>query len=219
MVWVRRDSATGCSSPRRTSADSTSSRRSPIVRWTLRPAWRGIEPAARAAAGCTSCTPKEQGNESDDTDVYVRYSDDDGATWSSGVRVNDDRHGQQPVPAEDLARSDHREPGRRLVRLARRSRRRRSRRHRRYRQRRRPVLGRVQHRRRRARSPRTARSAPVRRTPTTRATVSTTATTADCRSSAGVAHPAWADNSNAAGTNPDGALHQLDIYTTAVPIG
>ena len=33
---------------------------------------------------------KEQQNESDDTDVYVRYSDDAGATWSPGVRVNDD---------------------------------------------------------------------------------------------------------------------------------
>ena len=29
----------------------------------------------------------------------------------------------------------------------------------------------------------------------------------------GTAWPAWADNSNSAGTNPDGALHQLDIYT------
>ena len=33
----------------------------------------------------------------------------------------------------------------------------------------------------------------------------------------GVAHPAWADNSNSTGDNPDGALHQLDIYTAAVP--
>src|SRR5205823_9113438 len=32
----------------------------------------------------------EQKNESDNTDVYVRYSDDNGATWSTGVRVNDD---------------------------------------------------------------------------------------------------------------------------------
>jgi hypothetical protein len=32
----------------------------------------------------------------------------------------------------------------------------------------------------------------------------------------GVAHPTWADNSNSTGTNPDGALHQLDIYTAAV---
>ena len=33
----------------------------------------------------------------------------------------------------------------------------------------------------------------------------------------GIAHPAWSDNSNSTGTNPDGALHQLDIYTAAVP--
>ena len=32
----------------------------------------------------------EQKNESDNTDIYVRYSDDNGATWSDGVRVNDD---------------------------------------------------------------------------------------------------------------------------------
>jgi hypothetical protein len=32
----------------------------------------------------------------------------------------------------------------------------------------------------------------------------------------GIAHPAWADNSNSTGTNPDGALHQLDIYTAAL---
>src|SRR6266487_4343266 len=30
-------------------------------------------------------------NESDNTDIEVRYSDDGGATWSGGVRVNDDR--------------------------------------------------------------------------------------------------------------------------------
>ena len=32
----------------------------------------------------------------------------------------------------------------------------------------------------------------------------------------GIARPAWADNSNSTGTNPDGALHQLDIYAAAV---
>jgi hypothetical protein len=30
--------------------------------------------------------------------------------------------------------------------------------------------------------------------------------------------PAWADNSNSTGTNPDGTLHQLDLYTAAIPI-
>jgi hypothetical protein len=34
----------------------------------------------------------------------------------------------------------------------------------------------------------------------------------------GIAHPAWSDNSNSVGLNPDGTLHQLDIYTAAVPV-
>jgi hypothetical protein len=33
---------------------------------------------------------------------------------------------------------------------------------------------------------------------------------------AGIAHPAWSDNSNSTGNNPDGRLHTLDIYTAAV---
>jgi hypothetical protein len=32
----------------------------------------------------------------------------------------------------------------------------------------------------------------------------------------GVAHPAWSDNSNSTGTNPDGTLKKLDIYTAAL---
>jgi hypothetical protein len=32
----------------------------------------------------------------------------------------------------------------------------------------------------------------------------------------GIAHPAWSDNSNSTGNNPDGALHELDIYTASV---
>jgi hypothetical protein len=32
----------------------------------------------------------------------------------------------------------------------------------------------------------------------------------------GVAHPAWSDNSNSTSDNPEGALHKLDIYTAAV---
>jgi hypothetical protein len=30
--------------------------------------------------------------------------------------------------------------------------------------------------------------------------------------------PAWSDNSNSTGDNPDGTLHQLDLYTAKVPI-
>ena len=32
----------------------------------------------------------------------------------------------------------------------------------------------------------------------------------------GIAHPAWADNSNSTGNNPDGTLRGLDIYTAAI---
>jgi hypothetical protein len=35
---------------------------------------------------------------------------------------------------------------------------------------------------------------------------------------AGVAHATWSDNSNSTGNNPDGALHQLDIYAASVPL-
>jgi hypothetical protein len=34
----------------------------------------------------------------------------------------------------------------------------------------------------------------------------------------GIAHPAWADNSNSTGTNPNGALFKLDIYSAAVRV-
>jgi hypothetical protein len=34
----------------------------------------------------------------------------------------------------------------------------------------------------------------------------------------GVMHPAWADNSDSTGDNPDGALNELDIYTAAVTV-
>jgi hypothetical protein len=30
--------------------------------------------------------------------------------------------------------------------------------------------------------------------------------------------PAWADNSNSTGDNPDGALHAMDVYTSAVNV-
>ncbi|HJP65722.1 MAG TPA: sialidase family protein [Actinomycetota bacterium] len=34
----------------------------------------------------------------------------------------------------------------------------------------------------------------------------------------GTFYPAWSDNSNSTGDNPDGTLHQLDLYTAAVAI-
>jgi hypothetical protein len=35
----------------------------------------------------------------------------------------------------------------------------------------------------------------------------------------GAFYPVWADNSNSTGDNPDGTLHELDIYTSAVRVG
>jgi hypothetical protein len=34
----------------------------------------------------------------------------------------------------------------------------------------------------------------------------------------GVIHPAWADNSNSAGSNPDGTLHRFDVYSAAITV-
>ncbi len=34
----------------------------------------------------------------------------------------------------------------------------------------------------------------------------------------GIVHPAWSDISNSTGNNPDGTLHELDIYTASVPV-
>ncbi len=31
-------------------------------------------------------------------------------------------------------------------------------------------------------------------------------------------YPAWSDNSNSTGDNPDGTHHQLDLYTASIPI-
>jgi hypothetical protein len=160
---------------------------------------------------------QEVKNESDDTDVMLQHSDDDGATWSPAVRLNDDatRNSQfNPAIAVDQtsgavaiswydARND---------------------------------LGRggsgdtdgipnddVQ----------------IWATASTDggATFGSNFRVSEGTSSAvaagsffdygdythaafesGVFHPAWSDNSNSTGGNPDGHLHQFDLYTAAVPI-
>jgi hypothetical protein len=158
---------------------------------------------------------REQRNESDDTDVYLRHSDDGGATWSAGVRVNDDRTANsQFLPKLSLdptsgelavawydARAD---------------------------------LG--------AGGPGDTDGVPNDDARLWGAFSTDGGTTFDANRAigagtsnsqdsgngidygdytglsfyGGVAHPAWSDNSNSTGTNPDGALHQLDIYTAAV---
>jgi BNR/Asp-box repeat len=161
---------------------------------------------------------REDPNESDDTDVYLRHSDDGGLTWSAGVRVNDDatvnsqflpklaldpRSGNLAVIWYD-ARNDLGTGG--------------------------PgdtdgipnddaqVWG--------AFSTNGGQSFTANR--------QISAGTSNSHDSGngidygdysglaffgGLAHPCWSDNSNSTGTNPDGALHQLDIYTATVPVG
>ncbi len=122
---------------------------------------------------------REQPNESDDTDVYLRHSDDAGASWSAATRVNDDATANsQFLPKISLD----------------------------------PTTGDL------------------------------AAVWYDARNDAGTGGPgdtdgipnddaqfwgafstdggatAWSDNSNSTGDNPDGSLHQLDIYTAAVPV-
>lgn len=157
----------------------------------------------------------EQKNESDNTDILVRYSDDMGATWSAPVRVNDDTTvNSQFLPKISLdptsghvavswydARND---------------------------------LG-------------TGGPGDTDGIPNTDAQIygafsadgtsftpnirisQGTSNSADAHNGidygdysglsfyGGIAHPAWSDNSNSTGTNPDGTLHKLDIYTAAVP--
>jgi hypothetical protein len=157
---------------------------------------------------------REHLNESDNTDIYVRYSDDDGTTWTGPVRVNDDDTvNSQFMPKISLDPTtgqiavtfhDSRED-----------------------------LG-------------TGGAGDTDGIPNDDAqywgafsadgTIFTpnlqiSAGTSNSHDSlngidygdysglsfySGIAHPAWADNSNSTGNNPDGALHQLDIYTAAV---
>lgn len=156
----------------------------------------------------------EQKNESDNTDVYVKYSDDNGATWSTGVRVNDDATANsQFLPKIALdptsgkiavtwydARNDLGQGG-------------------------------------------AGDTDGVVNTDaqfwgafsadgtTFGPNIQISAGTSNAPDAGngidygdysglafygGLAHPAWSDNSNSTGTNPDGALHQFDIYTAAV---
>lgn len=158
---------------------------------------------------------KEERNESDDTNIYVRYSDDNGSTWSDGVKVNDDTTTNSqflskisldpttghiavtwydsrndlgmggPGDTDGIPNTDAQFWG-------------------------------------------SFSSDGVHFTPN----LLISAGTSNSQDSGngidygdydglsfygGLAHPAWSDNSNSTGTNPDGALHQLDIYTAAVP--
>jgi BNR/Asp-box repeat protein len=159
---------------------------------------------------------REQPNESDDTDVYVRHSDDGGATWGAGVRVNDDTTGNSqflPKISLDPTTGD-------LAVIWYDSR---------------NDLG--------TGGPGDTDGIPnddaqfwgafsTNGGASFGPNIQISAGTSNSHDSGngidygdytglsfygGTAHPAWSDNSNSTGTNPDGALHQLDIYTAAVP--
>ena len=160
---------------------------------------------------------KEQQNESDNTDIYVRYSDDTGATWSEGVRVNDDSSKNSqflPKIALDQTTGD--------------------------------IAVAWYDSRNDLGAGGTGDTDGIANDDaqfwgafSTNAGVSfgpniqLSGGTSNSHVSGngidygdyvglsffgGVAHPAWSDNSNSTGTNPDGAYHQLDIYTAAIPV-
>ncbi len=159
----------------------------------------------------------EQKNESDNTDIYVQHSDDDGATWTDPVRVNDDHTtNSQFLPKIALDQTS----GDIAVtwydsRLD---------------------LGNG--------GPGDTDGVPnddaqywgafstdggSSFTPNLQISAGTS-NSADANNGIdygdytglaffeGIARPAWADNSNSTGTNPDGRLNELDIYTAAVPV-
>jgi BNR/Asp-box repeat protein len=159
----------------------------------------------------------EHPNESNNMDIYVRYSDDNGATWSAGVRVNDDHTtNSQFLPKISL---DPTSGNLAVVWYDSRA-----------------DLG--------TGGPGDTDGIPnddaqfwgafstnggTSFTPN----LQISAGTSNSHDSGngidygdytglsffgGVAHPAWSDNSNSTGNNPDGALHKLDIYTAAVPL-
>jgi hypothetical protein len=157
----------------------------------------------------------EQKNESDNTDIYVRFSDDGGMTWSSGVRVNDDSTvNSQFLPKIALdptsgklavvwydARNDLGTGG--------------------------PgdtdgipntdaqFWGSFSTNGGASFGPNVQISAGTSNAPDSGNGIDYGDYTG-LAFYGGIARPAWADNSNSTGNNPDGALHQLDIYTTAV---
>lgn len=159
----------------------------------------------------------EQQNESDNNDVYVRYSDDNGATWSAGVKVNDDHtvnsqfmpkisldqtSGNLAVVWED-ARNDLGKGGAGDTNGT-------------------PnddaqLWGSF--------NTNSGTSFPTNFQISAGTSNSSVAGNGidygdymGLSFYGGIAYPAWSDNSNSTGTNPDGTLHKFDIYTAAVPL-
>src|SRR5579859_699884 len=160
---------------------------------------------------------REHPNESNNMDIYVRFSDNDGATWSSPVRVNDDHtKNSQFLPKISL---DPTTGNLAVVWYDSRN-----------------DLG--------TGGPGDTDGIPnddaqfwgafsTDGGQTFTANIQISAGTSNSHDSGnhidygdytglsfygGTAHPAWADNSNSTGNNPDGTLHALDIYTASVAV-
>jgi len=157
---------------------------------------------------------KEEKNESDNTNIYVRYSDDNGTTWSDGVQVNDDKTvNSQFMPKISLDQSTGKIA---VVWYDARN-----------------DLG--------TGGPGDTDGIPNDDAQfwgafssdglTFSSNIQISAGTSNSQDAhngidygdysglsyfGGIAHPAWSDNSNSTGNNPDGALSKLDIYTAAV---
>jgi hypothetical protein len=159
---------------------------------------------------------REHPNESDNTDIYVRHSDDNGATWSPAIRVNDDNTtNSQFLPKISL------DPITGNIAMAW------------YDSRNDLGTG----------GPGDTDGIPnddaqfwgafsTNGAASFTRNIQISAGTSNSHDSGngidygdytglsfygGTAHPVWSDNSDSTGNNPDGALHQLDIYTAAVP--
>jgi hypothetical protein len=156
-------------------------------------------------------------NESDNTDIEVRYSDDDGATWSAPVRVNDDATANsQFLPKisidpttgniaviwydsrQDLGAGGPGDTNGMPNDDA-------------------QVWGAFSTDGGRTFTPNVMISAGTSNSPDSGNGIDY-GDYSGLSFFGGIAHPAWSDNSNSTGTNPDGALHQLDIYTAAVHV-
>src|SRR5437667_4402872 len=158
----------------------------------------------------------EQKNESDNTDIFVRYSDDRGATWSAPVRVNDDNTvNSQFLPKISL------DPTSGHIAVVW------------YDSRNDLGTGGAGDTDGLANNDAQFWGAFSNDGQTFSSNIQISAGTSNSHDAqnhtdygdysglsfyGGIAHPAWADNSNSTGNNPDGTLHQLDIYSASVPV-